>query len=95
MLNFRPIALVSGTVICAVGFLLFIPMVTELIYQTESWQSYFVPILLYLIVGGSLLITNRNIELKISIKQAFLITVLSWILFGILCAVPFIYTQIK
>ncbi len=93
MLNFKPIALVSGTVICAVGFLLFIPMVTELIYQTESWQSYFVPILLYLIVGGSLLITNRNVELKISIKQAFLITVLSWILFGILCAVPFIYTQ--
>ena len=95
MLNFRPIALVSGTVICAVGFLLLIPMITELIYQTESWQSYFVPILLYLIVGGSLLITNRNIELKISIKQAFLITVLSWILFGILCAVPFIYTQIN
>ena len=93
MLNFKPIALVGGTVVCAVGFLLFIPMITELIYQTESWQSYSVPILLYLIVGGSLVITNRNVELKISIKEAFLITVLSWILLGILCAVPFIYTQ--
>ncbi len=93
MLNFRPIALVGGTVVCAVGFLLFIPMITELIYKTESWQSYFVPILLYLIVGGSLVITNRNIELKISTKEAFLITVLSWILLGILCAVPFIYTE--
>ncbi len=93
MLNFRPIALVGGTVVCAVGFLLFIPMITELIYQNESWQSYAVPILLYLIVGGSLVITNRNVELKISIKEAFLITVLSWILLGILCAVPFIYTE--
>ena len=75
--------------------MLFIPLITELIYQTESWQSYAVPILLYLIVGGSLVITNRNVELKISIKEAFIITVLSWILLAILCAIPFIYTQLR
>ncbi len=95
MFNIKPIALVGGTVVCAVGFLLFIPLITEIIYQTESWQSYAVPILLYLIVGGSLVITNRNIELKISIKEAFLITVMSWVLLAILCAIPFIYTQQK
>ena len=93
MFNFKPIALVGGTVICAIGFLLFIPLITEVIYQTESWQSYAVPILLYLIVGGSLVITNRNVELKISTKEAFIITSLSWILLSVLCAVPFIYTQ--
>ena len=95
MFNFKPIALVGGTVICAVGFLLLIPLITEIIYQTESWQSYAVPILLYLIVGGSLVITNRNVELKISTKEAFIITSLSWILLSVLCAVPFIYTQIS
>ncbi len=95
MLNLKPIALVGGTVVCAVGFLLFIPLSVELIYRTESWQSYAVPILLYLIVGGSLVITNRNVELKISTKEAFIITVLSWILLAVLCAIPFIYTQLK
>jgi trk system potassium uptake protein TrkH len=95
MFNIKPIAVVGGTVVCAVGFLLFIPLITELIYQTESWQSYAVPILLYLIVGGSLVITNRNVELKISIKEAFIITVMSWVLLAILCAIPFIYTQLK
>ena len=93
MFNLKPIALVGGTVVCAVGFLLFIPLVVEVIYQTDSWQSYAVPILLYLIVGGSLVITNRNIELRISTKEAFVITVLSWLLFSVLCSVPFIYTQ--
>lgn len=93
MFNLKPIALVCGTVTCAVGFLLFIPLITEIIYETETWQSYTVPILLYLIVGGSLVITNRNIELNISIKEAFIITVLSWLLLSILCSVPFIYTQ--
>ncbi len=93
MFNLKPIALVSGTVICAVGFFLFIPLLIELIYKTESWQSYAVPILLYLIVGGSLVITNRNVDFKISLKEAFFITVLSWILITILCAVPFLYTE--
>ena len=95
MLNLKPIALVGGTVVCAVGFLLFIPLITEIFYQSESWQSYAVPILIYLIVGGSLVITNRNIELKISIKEAFIITVLSWILLAFLSAVPFIYTKVN
>jgi len=95
MLNLKPIALVGGTVVCAVGFLLFIPLITEIFYQSESWQSYAVPILIYLIVGGSLVITNRNVELKISIKEAFIITVLSWILLAFLSAVPFVYTKVN
>ena len=95
MFNFKPIALVSGTVICAVGVFLFIPLVTELIYKSESWQSYAVPILLYLIVGGSLVITNKNVDLKISLKEAFIITVLSWLLITFLCSIPFIYTDIN
>mgnify|MGYP001228969619 CR=1 FL=1 len=70
MFNLRTIALVGGAVVCAVGFLLFIPMITEIIYQSESWQSYAVPILLYLIVGGALVITNRNLDLKISNKDS-------------------------
>ena len=75
------------------GFL-FIPLITEIIYNTGSWQSYAVPILLYLIVGGSLVITNKNVDLKISPKEAFIITVLSWVLMTFLCAVPFIYTKV-
>lgn len=92
MFNLKPIALVGGAVVCAVGFLLFIPLIVEIFYKTESWQSYAVPILLYLIVGGSLVIVNRDVELKISIKEAFVITVLSWLLLAILCSVPFIFT---
>ena len=70
MFNLKPIALVSGTVICAVGFLLFLPLITEVIYKTESWQSYAVPILIYLIVGGSLVITNKNVDLVAAAKLA-------------------------
>ena len=94
MLNLKPIGLVGGTVICAVGFLLFIPLITEIFYQSESWQSYVVPILIYLIVGGSLIITNRSVELKISTKDVFIIQFYHGCS-CILSAVPFIYTKIN
>ena len=90
MFNFKPIALVSGTIICSVGLFLIIPLITEIIYKTDTWQSYVAPILVYLIVGGSLVITNKNVELKISTKEAFIITVISWLLMAILCAIPYI-----
>ena len=95
MFNLKPIALVIGTVTCAIGFFLFIPLITELVYQTETWQSYAVPILIYLIVGGSLVIINRNVDLKISLKEGFIITVVSWLLITFLSAVPFIYTKVN
>lgn len=95
MFSLRPIALVGGTVVCSVGFLLFIPLIVEIFYNTDTWQSYAVPILIYLIVGGSLVITNQNIDFTISTKEAFIITVLSWLLLAILCSVPFIYSSIK
>ena len=59
MLNLKPIALVGGTVVCAVGFLLLIPLITELIYQTESWRLCSTYSFI-LIVGGSLVITNQE-----------------------------------
>ena len=41
MFNLKPIALVGGTVVCSVGFLLFIPLAIEIIYQTELVLSLF------------------------------------------------------
>jgi Trk-type K+ transport system membrane component len=43
--------------------------------------------------GGILSDYQPQCGTKISTKEAFIITSLSWILLSLLCAVPFIYTQ--
>lgn len=93
MLNLKPIAFVSGAITCATGFFLFLPLITEIIYQTDQWQAYSIPIILYLIVGGSLVIVNKDIELSIDLKSGFIITVFSWVLLSFLCAIPFMYAK--
>ena len=93
MINIKPIAFISGTLICATGFFLFIPLLTEIFYKTDQWQAYSIPIILYLIVGGSLVITNKDVDIEVDLKSGFFITVFSWILLSLICAVPFMYAK--
>ena len=93
MINIKPIAFISGTLICATGFFLFIPLLTEIFYKTDQWQAYSIPIILYLIVGGSLVIINKDVDVEVDLKSGFFITVFSWILLSIICAIPFMYAK--
>ena len=53
MFDFKPISLVLGFLICSTGFFLSVPLITEIIYKTDQWQAYAVPLIVYLVVGGS------------------------------------------
>ena len=65
MFDFKPISLVLGFLICTTGFFLGIPLITEIIYKTDQWQAYAAPLIVYLVVGGSLIIINKdNSKLK-------------------------------
>ena len=93
MISIKPIAFISGSLICATGFFLFLPLVTEIIYKTDQWQAYSIPIILYLIVGGSLVIINKDVDIEVDLKSGFFITVFSWILLCLICAIPFMYAK--
>ena len=93
MINIKPIAFISGSLICATGFFLFLPLLTEIFYKTDQWQAYSIPIILYLIVGGSLVIINKDVEIEVDLKSGFFITVFSWVLLCLICAIPFMYAK--
>ena len=50
MFDFKPISLVLGFLICATGCFLSIPLITEIIYKTDQWQIYAIPLIIYLII---------------------------------------------
>ena len=93
MFDFKPISLVLGFLICSTGFFLCIPLITEIIYKTDQWQAYAVPLIVYLVVGGSLIITNKDSEMKLNLKGAFFLTGVSWIVMALLCSIPFMFAK--
>ena len=93
MFDLKPISLVLGFLICATGCFLSIPLITEIIYGTDQWQVYAVPFIIYLIIGGSLIIINKDTEMKLNLKGAFFLTGLSWVVMAFICAVPLMYAK--
>ena len=93
MFDFKPISLVIGFLICFTGIFLFIPLITEIIYRSDQWQVYAIPMIIYLIVGGSLIITNKDTNLKMNLKGAFFLTGISWLVMAVICAIPFMYAK--
>ena len=93
MFDFKPISLVLGFLICSTGFFLCIPLITEIIYKTDQWQAYAVPLIVYLVVGGSLIIINKDAEMKLNLKGAFFLTGVSWIVMALLCSIPFMFAK--
>jgi trk system potassium uptake protein len=93
MFDFKPISLVLGFLICTTGFFLSIPLITEIIYKTDQWQAYAVPLIVYLVVGGSLVIINKDTEMKLNLKGAFFLTGIAWIVMAIICSIPFMFAK--
>ena len=93
MFDFKPISLVLGFLICSTGFFLSVPLITEIIYKTDQWQAYAVPLIVYLVVGGSLIIINKDAEMKLNLKGAFFLTGISWIVMALICSIPFMFAK--
>ena len=88
MFDIKPISLVLGFLICSTGIFLIIPLITEIIYQTDDWKVYAIPSIIYLIVGGSLVILHKGTVMKLNLKGAFFLTGLSWVVMAFICSVP-------
>ena len=93
MFDFKPISLVLGFLICSTGFFLSIPLITEIIYKTDQWQAYAVPLIVYMAVGGSLIIINKDTEMKLNLKGAFFLTGMAWIVMALICSIPFMFAK--
>ena len=43
--------------------------------------------------GGSLIIINKDTEMKLNLKGAFFLTGISWIVMALLCSIPFMFAK--
>ena len=93
MFDFKLISLVLGFIICTSGFYLSIPLIAEIIYKTDQWQAYAVPLLVYLVLISSLIIMNKDTEMKLNLKGAFFLTGIAWIVMALICSIPFMFAK--
>ena len=93
MRDFRPIFNLLGLLLCIESIALLVPMFFDLINQNQDWKQFFFISCLTFLIGLVLYVGFKKENIKINLRQAFLLTIVSWFLIAFFGSLPFIYTS--
>ena len=93
MRDFRPVFYIIGIILCIQSITMLIPMLVDLICQNNDWQIFMFSSILTFFIGLVLFFSFRNQKNKINLRQAFVLTVLSWIIVALFSSLPFIFSS--
>lgn len=88
-MELRPVFYVIGILLCTLALSMSVPLLIDLYYGNPDWKTFFICIVITAFFGGSLVFTNTSPQgFTLGIRQAFLLTTLSWIFLAIFSALP-------
>ena len=91
MIKIRPILLAIGLMLCTIAAAMVLPAVIDVADGNEGWRVFFASSVFTFFIGGLLILANYDEEpIKIGVKEAFLLTTLSWVTVTAFAAIPFI-----
>ena len=93
MRDFRSILNIIGLLLCIESIAMLIPMIFDLYYKNDDWVQFFYVSLITFFIGIILNISFRKKNIKLGIREAFVLTISSWIIISIFGSLPFIYSS--
>jgi trk system potassium uptake protein TrkH len=96
MIRVRVILLIIGYLLSFLGISMLFPLIAELYYVRQDWESFATSSAVTLFVGISLSITCKENKVQnLSIREAFIVTLFSWIMLVIFAALPFYLSNLQ
>ena len=93
MRDFRSIINIIGLLLCIEAIAMVIPMLYDIYYKNEDWVQFLFSSLITFFIGIILYISFRQKNIKLGIRQAFLLTITSWLVISLFGSIPFIYSS--
>ncbi len=91
MRDFRSILTILGLLLCIEAIAMTIPMFYDLYYRNEDWVQFFYSSLIIFFIGIILNISFRKKNIKLGIRQAFVLTLASWLIIAVFGSIPFVF----
>ncbi|WP_339864016.1 TrkH family potassium uptake protein [Paremcibacter congregatus] len=70
------------------------PALVDVAVDNPDWQVFAICSGIVMFVGGMLFLTNRGEDKELSIQQAFILTVSTWVVIPVFGALPFVYSDL-
>jgi len=94
-IDVRPILFVIGSLLSIVALAMLVPMVADLAAGHPNWQVFAASSVCTLFFGVLILLTNRSTDQRLTLRQTFLLTTLSWIAIVAFAALPFAFGDLR
>lgn len=95
MIDVRPVFLALGILICMLGAGMLVPMMVDLFVGHKDWQTFASASVLTAFVGALLFFSNRGTADKLTLRQAFALTVSAWVVLPAFAAMPFVLSELE
>ncbi len=94
MLDFRPVFLVVGILLTTLAVGMIIPAAADAVAGHPDWQVFAVSAGVTMFVGVAMALTSRAGGTSFTVRQAFVMTTLSWIAITVFAALPFAFSEL-
>ena len=95
MPDLRPVLLVVGLLICAIGIAMVVPATMNWLAGTPPPEPFSIAAVLSLCVGGLFVLANRGPTMALSLRQAYVLTFLAWLAVATVGALPLVFSELQ
>ena len=95
MHDYRPIFLVVGMLLAILAVGMLIPAAVDAYAGNPDWQVFAVSAGVTMFVGVAMALSSRAGSTRLSIRQAFLLTTVSWIMLAVFAAIPLAFSDLE
>ncbi|MAH83032.1 MAG: potassium transporter TrkH [Rhodospirillaceae bacterium TMED8] len=94
-MDFRPVFLVIGILLSTLALMMIVPAVFDLMSEHPDWEVFMVSGGVTLFVGVATALASRTGGGRLSVRQAFIMTTLSWLVLTVFAALPFRFSELE
>ncbi|MGO1119855.1 TrkH family potassium uptake protein [Rhodovibrionaceae bacterium A322] len=95
MIDFRPILFINGILLCILAVAMVLPAMVDIAAGHPDWQVFMASASVTLFVGVSVILTTRSGWSGFSLRQAFIMTAMAWLVIAFFGALPFNFAALK
>ena len=95
MLNLRPILFILGLLLTTLALAMSLPALVDAVTGHADWQVFLASAGLTLFIGVSLILTMRGGDMAIGIREAFVLTLGSWLGVTLFASLPFVFAELN
>lgn len=93
-MDYRPILKVIGVFLMIVAFGMAVPAIVDLASGHMDWQVFAVAGTTTLFMGAALVLSNEAPRFHLTIREAFVMTTLVWVVVTLFGALPFMFSEL-